>query len=165
MALQFLKRSTQSDSILQSLRPLAYISLIGLAPFRLSVNKEVRTSAFSLAAGILHFLFYVLCFFLSLHEGDSIISYFFQTSVTRLGDATLSLSGIIAMVMIFSSIFFKVRKKFRKEKKLGATHSIAIYTYTYIYMYLCIFTAQFASQNHTKLFSGGRHIFAFGTEA
>ncbi|XP_011198978.2 putative gustatory receptor 28a [Bactrocera dorsalis] len=107
MAWQFLKRLPQSDSILQSLRPLAYISLIGLAPFRLSVSKEVRTSAFSLAAGILHFFFYVLCFFLSLREGDSIISYFFQTSVTRLGDATLSLSGIIAMVMIFSSIFFK----------------------------------------------------------
>lgn len=115
MAWQFLKRLTQSDSILQSLRPLAYISLIGLAPFRLSVSKEVRTSAFSLAAGILQFLFYVLCFFLSLCEGDSIISYFFQTSVTRLGDATLSLSGIIAMLMIFSSIFFKVKEIKKKN--------------------------------------------------
>ncbi|XP_036328377.1 putative gustatory receptor 28a [Rhagoletis pomonella] len=107
MAWQFLKRLTQSDSILQSLRPLAYISLIGLAPFRMSANKEVRTSVCSFAAGIVHFCFFVLCFFLSRHEGDSIISYFFQTSITRLGDATLSLSGIIAMVTIFSSIFFK----------------------------------------------------------
>ncbi|CAD7000367.1 unnamed protein product [Ceratitis capitata] len=107
MAWQFLKRLTQSDSILQSLRPLAYISLIGLAPFRLSVNKEVRTSVFSLIAGIVHFIFYLLCFILSLYEGDSIISYFFQTSITRLGDLTLSLSGIIAMVMIFSSILLK----------------------------------------------------------
>lgn len=111
MAWQFLKRLTQSDSILQSLRPLAYISLIGLAPFRLSVNKEVRTSVFSLIAGIVHFIFYLLCFILSLYEGDSIISYFFQTSITRLGDLTLSLSGIIAMVMIFSSILLKVRNK------------------------------------------------------
>ncbi|XP_037928427.1 putative gustatory receptor 28a [Teleopsis dalmanni] len=107
MGLKFLERFTQADNIFQSLRPLIYISLIGLAPFRMNSQKGLRTSALSFVAGIAHFLFFVLCFYLSLREGGSIVGYFFQTNITKLGDATLSLTGIIAMLTIFGFAIFK----------------------------------------------------------
>lgn len=108
MGFQIWERLTQADNIFQSLRPLTYISIIGLAPFHLKSQNEVRTSALSFVAGIVHFLFFVLCFFMSRREGGSIIGYFFQTNITKLGDATLSLTGVIAMSTIFG---FAIRKR------------------------------------------------------
>ncbi|XP_065358038.1 putative gustatory receptor 28a [Calliphora vicina] len=107
MGFKIWERFSQADNIFQSLRPLTYISIIGLAPFHLKSQKEVRTSALSFVAGIAHFLFFLLCFFLSRREGGSIIGYFFQTNITKLGDATLSLTGIIAMLTIFGFAIVK----------------------------------------------------------
>ncbi|XP_075151041.1 gustatory receptor 28a [Haematobia irritans] len=107
MGFKLWERFTQADNIFQSLRPLTYISIIGLAPFHLKSQNEVRTSALSFVAGILHFLFYVLCFFMSRWEDGSIIGYFFQTNITKLGDATLSLTGVIAMLTIFGFAILK----------------------------------------------------------
>ncbi|XP_030383856.1 putative gustatory receptor 28a [Scaptodrosophila lebanonensis] len=107
MALKLWERISQADNVFQSLRPLTYISLLGLAPFRLNSDKEVHTSVFSFVAGIVHFLFFVLCFAMSVCEGDSIIGYFFQTNITKLGDGTLRLTGIIAMSTIFGFALFK----------------------------------------------------------
>ncbi|XP_023173767.1 putative gustatory receptor 28a [Drosophila hydei] len=109
MVLKVLQRMSQADNVFQSLRPLTYISLVGLAPFQLNLNadKEVHTSSYSFIAGIVHFLFFVLCFVASIREGDSIIGYFFQTNITKLGDGTLRLTGIIAMCTIFGFAMFK----------------------------------------------------------
>lgn len=64
MAFKLWERFSQADNVFQALRPLTFISLLGLAPFRLNLNprKEVQTSKFSFFAGIVHFLFFVLCF-------------------------------------------------------------------------------------------------------
>ncbi|XP_073822499.1 gustatory receptor 28a [Musca autumnalis] len=107
MGIKIWERFTQADNIFQSLRPLTYISIIGLAPFHLKSQNEVRTSALSFVAGIAHFLFFVLCFFMSRRENGSIIGYFFQTNITKLGDTTLSLTGVIAMLTIFGFAIFK----------------------------------------------------------
>lgn len=109
MAFKLWERISQADNVFQALRPLTYISLLGLAPFRLNLNprKEVQTSTYSFIAGIVHFLFFVMCFGISLVEGDSIIGYFFQTNITRLGDGTLRLTGILAMSTIFGFAMFK----------------------------------------------------------
>ncbi|KAI8042035.1 hypothetical protein M5D96_003335 [Drosophila gunungcola] len=56
---------------------------------------------------IVHFLFFVLCFGISVKEGDSIIGYFFQTNITRFSDGTLRLTGILAMSTIFGFAMFK----------------------------------------------------------
>ncbi|KAH8271766.1 hypothetical protein KR044_005237 [Drosophila immigrans] len=103
---------SQADNVFQSLRPLTYISLVGLAPFRLNLNadKEVHTSTYSFVAGIVHYLFFVVCFASSIREGDSIIGYFFQTNITKLGDSTLRLTGIIAMSTIFGFAMFRRQK-------------------------------------------------------
>ncbi|XP_033236252.1 putative gustatory receptor 28a [Drosophila pseudoobscura] len=109
MAFKLWERISQADNVFQALRPLTYISLLGLAPFRLNLNprKEVQTSTYSFVAGIVHYLFFVLCFVTSGLEGDSIIGYFFQTNITRLGDKTLRLTGILAMSTIFGFTMFK----------------------------------------------------------
>ncbi|KAH8317592.1 hypothetical protein KR074_001417 [Drosophila pseudoananassae] len=109
MAFKLWERISQADNVFQALRPLTYISLLGLAPFRLNLNprKEVQTSTYSFIAGIVHYLFFVMCFGISLVEGDSIIGYFFQTNITRLGDGTLRLTGILAMSTIFGFAMFK----------------------------------------------------------
>ncbi|XP_030556723.1 putative gustatory receptor 28a isoform X3 [Drosophila novamexicana] len=93
MALKLLERMSQADNVFQSLRPLTYISLVGLAPFRLNLNadKEVHTSTYSFIAGIVHYLFFV-------------------TNITKLGDGTLRLTGIIAMSTIFGFAMFKRRR-------------------------------------------------------
>ncbi|KAH8392359.1 hypothetical protein KR215_006666 [Drosophila sulfurigaster] len=103
---------SQADNVFQSLRPLTYISLVGLAPFRLNLNadKEVHTSTYSFIAGIVHYLFFVGCFISSIREGDSIIGYFFQTNITKLSDSTLRLTGIIAMSTIFGFAMFRRQK-------------------------------------------------------
>ncbi|XP_017851574.1 putative gustatory receptor 28a [Drosophila busckii] len=102
-------RISQADNVFQSLRPLTYISLVGLAPFRLNLNadKEVHTSVYSFVAGIVHYLIFVFCFVTSICEGESIIGYFFQTNITKLGDSTLRLTGIIAMSTIFGFAMFR----------------------------------------------------------
>lgn len=109
MAFKLWERFSQADNVFQALRPLTFISLLGLAPFRLNLNprKEVQTSKFSFFAGIVHFLFFVLCFGISVKEGDSIIGYFFQTNITRFSDGTLRLTGILAMSTIFGFAMFK----------------------------------------------------------
>ncbi|XP_061399383.1 putative gustatory receptor 28a [Musca vetustissima] len=107
MGIKIWERLTQADNIFQSLRPLTYISIIGLAPFHLKSQNEVRTSALSYVAGISHFLFFSLCFLMSRCENGSIIGYFFQTNITKLGDFTLSCTGVIAMLTIFGFAIFK----------------------------------------------------------
>ncbi|XP_017069659.2 putative gustatory receptor 28a [Drosophila eugracilis] len=109
MAFKLWERFSQADNVFQALRPLTFISLLGLAPFRLNLNprKEVQTSKFSFIAGIVHFLFFVLCFGISVKEGDSIIGYFFQTNITKISDGTLRLTGILAMLTIFGFAMFK----------------------------------------------------------
>ncbi|XP_068140324.1 putative gustatory receptor 28a [Drosophila tropicalis] len=114
MAFKLWERISQADNVFQSLRPLTYISLLGLAPFRLNLkaaDKEVHTSTYSLVAGIVHFLFFVLCFLASMRNGDSIIGYFFQTNITKLGDSTVKLTGILAMCSIFGFVIIK-RQRF-----------------------------------------------------
>lgn len=101
------ERLTQAENIYQSIRPLRYISLIGLSPIQMTSDKEVHTSALAFLIGIGHFLFYMLCFGLSQREGDTIIGYFFKTNITQLGDATLMLTGVIAMITIFGFGIFK----------------------------------------------------------
>ncbi|KAH8412028.1 hypothetical protein KR222_007039, partial [Zaprionus bogoriensis] len=112
MVFKLLQRISQADNVFQSLRPFTYISLLGLAPFRLNLNadKEVHTSNYSFVAGIVHYLFFVQCFVISIREGDSIIGYFFQTYITQLGDRTLRLTGILAMTTIFGFAMFKRQK-------------------------------------------------------
>ncbi|KAH8376704.1 hypothetical protein KR093_000923 [Drosophila rubida] len=112
MAFRLWMGISQADNVFQSLRPLTYISLVGLAPFRLNINadKEVHTSTYSFVAGIVHYLFFVACFASSVREGDSIIGYFFQTNITKLGDSTLRLTGIIAMSTIFGFAMFRRQK-------------------------------------------------------
>lgn len=112
MALRLWVRISQADNVFQSLRPLTYISLVGLAPFRLNLktDNEVHTSTYSFVAGIVHYFFFVFCFATSIREGDSIIGYFFQTNITKLGDSTLRLTGIIAMSTIFGFAMFKRQK-------------------------------------------------------
>lgn len=112
MAFKIWERISQADNVFQSLRPLTYISLVGLAPFRLNLNadKDVHTSTYSFVAGIVHYLFFVMCFVKSIREGDSIIGYFFQTYITKFGDHTLRLTGIIAMTTIFGFAMFKRQK-------------------------------------------------------
>ncbi|XP_039501698.1 putative gustatory receptor 28a [Drosophila santomea] len=109
MAFKLWERFSQADNVFQALRPLTFISLLGLAPFRLNLSprKEVQTSKFSFFAAIVHFLFFVLCFGISVKEGDSIIGYFFQTNITRFSDGTLRLTGILAMSTIFGFAMFK----------------------------------------------------------
>ncbi|KAH8413474.1 hypothetical protein KR009_011462 [Drosophila setifemur] len=109
MAVKLWHRIMQADNVFQALRPLTFISLLGLAPFKLNLNpqKEVQTSTYSFIAGIVHFLFFALCFGISAWEGDSIIGYFFQTNITRMGDSTLRLTGILAMSTIFGFAMFK----------------------------------------------------------
>lgn len=107
MGFKIWERLSQADNIFQSLRPLTYISMIGLAPFSLNPQREVRTSCLSFISGIAHFLFFVLCFFLSRQEKGSIIGYFFHTSLTKLGDNTLSLTGVLAMLTIFGFAMIK----------------------------------------------------------
>ncbi|XP_055917525.1 putative gustatory receptor 28a [Eupeodes corollae] len=107
MALKCWHRLTQADNIYQSIRPLVYISLIGLAPFRMHSSREVQTSAPGLFVSFGHFLFYALCLGLSLNEGDTIIGYFFKTTITELSDITLMMAGVIAMLSIFGFAIFK----------------------------------------------------------
>lgn len=84
--------------------------LLGLTPFRVSGqigNRVWSLSRIGYLNTILQVIFFMYCFIYALALQESIVGFFFQSEISRVGDTLQKFIGMLAMLTLFGISLYK----------------------------------------------------------
>jgi gustatory receptor len=85
-------------------RPLLKLSLVsGIIPFKIANDGDsrLRISVFGIMVLILHLSVFGFCFVKTITVHESIVSYFFRTEISVLGDTLQLCIGLVGIITVF----------------------------------------------------------------
>lgn len=94
-------------------RPLLKLSLVsGIVPYKIANdgNSRLRISVFGFTILILHLTLFGFCYVKTITVHESIVSYFFKTEISVLGDTLQLCIGLIGICTVFIYSLLKRRK-------------------------------------------------------
>lgn len=114
-----LLKSFRPNNLFESFKILKFITFFnGLLPFHLSEDgKTVRLTNRSIISFVLHYIFFLICFVMSLEESHQINETFFKSNVSHFVSVTHRITNCGGMTFLFVA-FLLMRKHLQKMIQL-----------------------------------------------
>lgn len=114
---QFISDLRQPLDLYAALRPMTFICFMsGISPFKMvgtPGNRQLVVTVFGLANSVFHFGWFCLCYALRVFNQQSLLSYLFNSKVSRFGENIQVITSFMAIGFTMILCFLK-RDKLRK---------------------------------------------------